>query len=169
MPGAAFGGRADIMELYSQASQESPIYHSGTFMATPAVTAAGIASLEAMTRPVLDRINTMGERLAEDITGVLSDQGIKAQMTGMGSLYQLHWREASLRTPDDAEDQVHELKPIFNMLMLKRGIYSSVRNLFIITTPMGQEEMDTTLRALSETLEEMKPYIEELAPQLIQR
>jgi glutamate-1-semialdehyde 2,1-aminomutase len=167
MPNGAFGGRADIMELYSQASQASPLFHSGTFIATPSVAAAGIASLEAMTRPVLDRINQMGDDLADNLRAVFDDHGVKAQISGIGSLHQLHWREAPLRSPDDGEDQALELKPIFNKLMLKRGKYVSARNYFMMSTPMGQSEMDDTVQAVSDTLAEMKPLIEKSAPQLL--
>ena len=167
MPNGAFGGRADIMDLYNQADNPAPMFHSGTFIATPAVAAAGVASLKAMGKETLDRINEMGETLAERIRGVLDEKGIKAVLMGMGSLDNLHWREEALRNPDDAEDQVHDLKPIFNKLMMKRGFYVTGRNIFMISTPMGQAEMDATVQAVSETLDEMKPVIQEMAPHLI--
>lgn len=163
----AFGGRADVMELYNQATQESPMFHSGTFIATPAVAAAGIASLESLTRDAIDRINGMGETLADRIRSVLEDLGIKAIVAGVGSLQQLHWRTAPLRNADDGEAQAASLKPVFCKLMLKRGFFVSNRNIFVISTPMGQAEMDATVQAVAETLGEMRPLIEAVAPELL--
>lgn len=55
-------------------------------MATPVVTAAGIAALGEMTKGALDRINALGDSLAEVLERVLADLKIKVQVTGYGSL-----------------------------------------------------------------------------------
>ena len=167
MPNGAFGGRADIMDLYNQADNPAPMFHSGTFIATPSVAAAGVASLKTLDRELIGRLNEMGETLKQRILDVFDEKGIKVVIAGTGSLVNLHWREEQLRNPDDAEDQVHDLKPIFNKLMMKRGFYVTGRNIFMISKPMGQAEMDATVQAVSETLDEMKPVIQEMAPHLI--
>ncbi|NIO08404.1 MAG: aminotransferase class III-fold pyridoxal phosphate-dependent enzyme, partial [Deltaproteobacteria bacterium] len=44
LPVGAFGGREDVMAVFSP-KQKRPAHHSGTFVATPLAAAAGIAGL----------------------------------------------------------------------------------------------------------------------------
>jgi len=65
--------------------------------------AAGVAGLSLLTQSEIDRINQLGERLRARFSNALEEAGIIAQVTGTGSLSQIHftdvevsdWRSAS--------------------------------------------------------------------------
>src|SRR5207302_11508329 len=69
-PVAAFGGRADVMALLDPRGGGPAIPHGGTFNGNPVGTAAGIATLEALTPDVLARLNALGDQLRARLTAL---------------------------------------------------------------------------------------------------
>ncbi len=100
LPLSAVGGRADIMEAVLGASAHargSHIFHSGTFTGNPVSLAAGMAVLDVLERePVLEHIDWLGGRLRSTLQEVLDSHGL-GHMTGLGSIFQLHFTEAPPR------------------------------------------------------------------------
>ncbi|MBV9169158.1 MAG: aspartate aminotransferase family protein, partial [Chloroflexi bacterium] len=88
-PVAAFGGRADIMSQLDPRANGPAIPHGGTFNGNPVGTAAGIATLELLTPEVYERLNSLGERARSRLTAVFDKLGVPAQVTGMGSLFNI--------------------------------------------------------------------------------
>jgi len=167
LPVGGFGGSKDVMAVFSP-KQKRPAHHSGTFVATPVVAAAGIAALGEMTKGALDRINALGDSLAEGLERVLADLKIKAQVTGYGSLHQIHF------TPEPvthaAVSLLHQNKAIlrlFHLAMLNRNIFIPTRGMYNVSTPMTQMEINQAIAASADALSELKPLIKELSPRLI--
>lgn len=100
LPLSAFGGRADIMEAVlgpGASSQDTRIFHSGTFTGNPLSVAAGMAVLDVLEQePVLEHIDHLGERLRATLQQVLDSHG-RGHMTGVGSIFQLHFTSAPPR------------------------------------------------------------------------
>lgn len=96
LPLAAMGGRADLMEAVlgpESAKTGTRIFQSGTFTGNPVSLAAGLAVLDVLERePVLEHINGLGMQLRSDVQGVLDRYG-RGHMTGVGSIFQLHFTE----------------------------------------------------------------------------
>ena len=65
-PVGAFGGRADIMELFDPTSGAA-IPHAGTFNANPVTMAAGEVVMNHLTPEVYDRMNALGRRTTRQI------------------------------------------------------------------------------------------------------
>ncbi|RLC61010.1 MAG: glutamate-1-semialdehyde 2,1-aminomutase [Chloroflexi bacterium] len=167
LPVGAFGGREDVMAVFSP-KRERPAHHTGTFVASPIVAAAGIAGLKAMTREALDRINSLGDSLAEGVRRVLADLKIKAQVTGYGSLQQIHFTpEPVTHAAVSLLAQDRDISRLFHLAMLNRGIFAAKRNMYNISMPMTQTEIDKAVTATADTLSELKPLIKKIAPQLI--
>ena len=167
LPVGAFGGREDIMAVFSP-KQKRPAHHTGTFVATPINAAAGITGLKEMTKKALDRINSLGDSLAEGVQRVLADLKIKAQVTGYGSLHQIHFTPGpvthaaiSLMTQD------MDIRRLFHLAMLNRGIFLPTRNMYNVSMPMTQTEINKAVTATADVLSELKPFIKEVAPQLV--
>lgn len=100
LPMAALGGRVDIMEAVLGAdsiAKGTRIFHSGTFTGNPLSVAAGMAVLDVLERePVLEHIDYLGARLRSTLQEVLDFHGM-GQMTGFGSIFQLHLTPAPPR------------------------------------------------------------------------
>jgi glutamate-1-semialdehyde 2,1-aminomutase len=167
MPAAAFGGREDVMAVFSQRDQEDALYQAGTFMATPACAAAGMASLAGMTSAALDHINGLGDRVAQGLERVIAELGVRARVSGIGSLRQLFWVADAPRRPEDTIDQPVVLQRMFHKLMLERGFFVTPRGLFVQSVPMTEADVDASVEAARDSIETLLPIIEEVAPHLM--
>ena len=167
LPVGGFGGSEDVMAVFSP-KRERPAHHTGTFSGNPIVAAAGIAGLKEMTKEALDRINSLGDSLAEGIQRVLSDLRIKAQVTGYGSLRQIHFTpEPVTHAAVSMITQDREISRLFHLAMLNRDIFAAKRGAYHVSTPMTQTEIDKAVTATADALSELKPFIKEIAPQLM--
>lgn len=167
LPVGAFGGRQDVMAVYSP-RQKRPAHHAGTFVATPIAAVTGIANLKEMTAETLDRINSLGWSLAESLQKILDDLKIKAQIKGYGSLQQLHFTPEPVFTASTAYfTQDRDVLRLFHLSMMNKGVFIGSRGFYSISTPMSKTEIDKALEATAECLSELKPLIQEIAPKLI--
>ena len=96
LPVGAWGGRADLMALYDPAT--GPVVsHAGTFNANPMTMVAGEATLRQLTPEAYERMNALGEQLREKLRAVLGELDIDAQVTGIGSLFAIHFSTEEIR------------------------------------------------------------------------
>ena len=89
-PVGAFGGRADIMELFDP-TRGAPIAHAGTFNANPVTMAAGEVVMNHLTPEVYDRMNALGDETRAKLSAVFDEFEVDAQVTGIGSLFGIHF------------------------------------------------------------------------------
>lgn len=168
-PVGAVGGRKDIMELFSPAHPH-PVFHSGTFNGNNITLAAGLATLELYNEEAVVQLNDLGDRLRDGFKKALQNSGIKAQVTGMGSLLMVHWREEKPKTARDAYAALlpaWDLAGLFHLEMLNRGVFSASRGMFVLSTPMTESEINTVIEAFNGTLARLKPYIADTLPHLL--
>ncbi len=164
-----FGGKEEIMSRFNPAHPES-IWHSGTFNGTDLVMAAGLAALEILDLPAIERINALGVDLRKGFTDAINRMAIKCKVTGFGSLSQVHWTNKPLLNARDCAQTISnagELQVLLHLEMMNRGIYSAPRGAFTISTPMTKKEAKRTIEAFSGTLELLKPYIAKELPHLL--
>ena len=164
--GAALGGRRDIMQQFSPETQK--LHHAGTLNANPLAAAAGVAQMEQVTPQLIGRINQLGESLAADIRGVFQKASIKGQVTGIGSLQNVHFSPVPVvdgRTARESNNP--DLMHLFHLSLLNRGIFTPDRGLFCISSPMTQKEMTAAVQAVEDTVTDLKPHIERIWPELI--
>ena len=95
-PVGAFGGRADIMELFDPTSGAA-IPHAGTFNANPVTMAAGEVVMNHLTPEVYDRMNALGGELRAKLSAVFDEFEVPAQVTGIGSLFGIHFTSEEIR------------------------------------------------------------------------
>lgn len=123
-PVGAFGGRAEIMEVFDPRGP-SAVPHGGTFSANPVTMRAGLAALRLLDEPEIERLNELGERL---LAG-LREAGVEA--VGRGSLLQLGTGQESW------------------WRLYKAGVLVAPVGLAAVSTPMDESIVDEVLaRAL---------------------
>jgi glutamate-1-semialdehyde 2,1-aminomutase len=159
----AFGGRREVMELFDP-RRPNPLGHSGTFNANPVTMAAGVATMQALTESELARINALGDRFAEGVRDRVAERGIRLQVTGYGSLRNLHFTPDPVRNAGDAQRADAELPGLFHMALLNRGVFGARRGMFAFNTAMTDADVDTILAAVDDTLRWLRPAIAERAP-----
>src|SRR5215210_7471185 len=109
-PLGAFGGRADIMALFDPSQGRPAIPHPGSYNANPIGMVAGAATLELLTPPAIERLNACGAALREDMEAAFGHAGIRAQITGLGSLFAIHLTGQPVRSYRDTLGTETELR-----------------------------------------------------------
>jgi glutamate-1-semialdehyde 2,1-aminomutase len=161
----AFGGRADIMEMYNPANAR--INHAGTFNGNPVTTAAGLAAMEHLTPEKIAHANALGAALRQGLAEVLDEQGVKGQVTGLGSFVGVHLTDHPVRSAQDAASVRPLLRQSLHLGMVNRGIHASASNIFNISTVMTRDDVDAVIAAFQDTLLELKPALENECTELL--
>ncbi|HEY83327.1 MAG TPA: aspartate aminotransferase family protein [Dehalococcoidia bacterium] len=164
-PVGAVGGREEIMRLFAPEAQA--VVHSGTLNANPITATAGVATMEQLDAAAIDHINKLGESFADGVRAVFKRLNIKGQVTGIGSLQNIHFSDKPVVDGKSAREANKDLLHLFYLAMQERGCFSAARGLYVMSTPMTQREIDTAVSAVEDALAELKPTIEELWPELI--
>ncbi len=71
----------------------SPTTGASNVNGNPVTMTAGLATLAGLTAAEIERINHLGEKLRSGLREVLGKLAITAQVTGAGSLAQIHFTE----------------------------------------------------------------------------
>lgn len=165
-PVGAIAGREEFMDLFSPQNPDC-LTHSGTFNGNPVTMTAGVATLNELSVSEIDRINKLGEKLRMHFMNVLEEVGIDAQVTGVGSLAQIHFTKEEVKDWRSAATGRVDIRALLHLLLMDKGIFAVNRCMFNLSTPMGENEINEVRGALKSSLEELKPYIEKAAPELI--
>jgi len=152
LPVGAFGGRGDIMAAYDPRRGAARISHGGTFNANPVTMAAGIATLNALTPEAYGRLDALGDRLRGGVSRLLGATRRRGQVSGVGSLFCLHWTSAPLidyrsSRPKDAQAPLR----VF-LALLNEGILLSQRGMGACSLAMADEDVDRFVNALARVL-----------------
>jgi glutamate-1-semialdehyde 2,1-aminomutase len=84
LPAAAFGGRAEVMELLAPSG---PVYQAGTLSGNPLATAAGLATLRECTPDVYARVDQAAATVAKLTAEALTGAGMPFRLQEAGSLF----------------------------------------------------------------------------------
>ncbi|TFH34754.1 MAG: aminotransferase class III-fold pyridoxal phosphate-dependent enzyme, partial [Dehalococcoidia bacterium] len=163
---AAFGGRRELMQMYAPETQV--LHHAGTLNANPLSAAAGIAMMQQITPEMIARINALGDSLRSGMQAIFHKAGVKGQVTGMGSLNNVHFGPVPVVDGHTSRNTTNkEILHLFHLSLLNRGILTPERSMFCISSPMSERDVKTVLEAVEDTVRELKPYIESIWPELI--
>jgi glutamate-1-semialdehyde 2,1-aminomutase len=152
LPVGAFGGRRDVMAFYDPRKGGARISQGGTFNANPVTMAAGVATLNALTPEAYTRLEAIGERLRGGISRLLANTRRRGQVTGVGSLFWLHWTSETLTDYRSTKPKDAEMPQRFFMGMLNEGILMTQRGLGACSLAMSDEDVDRFVNALARVL-----------------
>ena len=145
-PLAAFGGRADVMELFN-ARRDGALTHGGTYNGNPIAAAAGLATLRELTPERFEQLAGLGDRLRGRVADGIAAGGLAARVEGAASLFQVHAGETVAATATGA--------PAAGLWLglLLEGFYLAPRGMGAIALPTTtgdvDELADATLRVLA--------------------
>ena len=119
LPLAAFGGRADVMDLLAP---DGPVYQAGTLSGNPLATAAGLAVLDALDEGAYRMLAGRAEELGAWLTDVITEAGLAVQVPVVGPLLGLFFTDAPVTDYDAAKAADGDRYARFFHQMLDRGI-----------------------------------------------
>jgi glutamate-1-semialdehyde 2,1-aminomutase len=142
LPLAAFGGRAEIMDLLAPAG---PVYQAGTLAGNPLATAAGLAVLRRLRdEAVYDELERRAELLEEGL-----DRFGRVQR--VGALLTLFTSDRPVRNFEEAQQCDTTRYAALFRHVLEQGVYlppSQFEALFP-STAHGEEEIERTVEAVA--------------------
>ena len=120
-PVGAFGGRRDIMELYDPRFGPR-VSHAGTFNGNPVSMLAGVITLDHLTTRVYQELEMHGQRLRSEIHNICIDLEVPAQITGIGSLFGIHFVGHDIQNYRDIADCDTGLRDRVFLGLMNEGI-----------------------------------------------
>jgi len=160
LPVAAFGGRADVMELLDPRRQPN-IAQGGTYNGNPLGMAAGLATMTELTPDVYDELNRKGARVSEQLSEVFASHSVPVQVNGVGSLLALHFTEKPVvdyRTMAAADKK--KTRDFF-LALVNHGVLMAPRAMGALSTPMSEQDIQQFIDAVEAVVEEQRPRWED--------
>jgi glutamate-1-semialdehyde 2,1-aminomutase len=154
LPLSAVGGRGEIMDLLDPElyAGMAPVTSVSTFGGNQASLAAGIACLEQLTPELHRRIQAIGDRARDGIDELGRKHDIPLHSSGLGHLFGMHW--APERVVDFPTRMRSDREKIVNLhlALMNEGYYQMSLGYFLISSEVGEEEIDGFLAALERSL-----------------
>ena len=125
-PLSCVAGRADIIGLADPANRTSPdfAYVNGTLHGNPVAAAAGIASIDVLSKPgTYERLHARSADFLGECQTVLDTHRLGAIALGEGSLWQIMFMETPPVSHADVINSDGAATRALDMAMLKNGIY----------------------------------------------
>src|SRR5215472_11733760 len=121
LPAAAFGGRAEIMDLLAPAG---PVYQAGTLSGNPLATAAGLATLRECTPEVYQRVDAAAAAISQLASAALTEAGVAFRLQEAGNLFSVFLGVSGpVRDFAQARSQSGAAYAAFFHAMLDGGVY----------------------------------------------
>ena len=150
-PVGAVGGKLEYMKVFDPEAPRG--VHSGTYNANPVTMAAGLVSVRELTAARIDRMERLGERLADALTRSAGQHGLPISINRWGSLLNIFFMEeappATLRRDD--------IKTIskFHLAALNHGLMVASRGLFALSTVMDEDLIDDVAQRADAAMEDV--------------
>ncbi|MGH9683892.1 MAG: glutamate-1-semialdehyde 2,1-aminomutase [Candidatus Acidiferrales bacterium] len=157
LPVAAYGGRADIMELISPLG---PVYQAGTLSGNPLAMSAGLATLPKLeSLEFYEDLNRKSDRLAAGLKEAAKHAGIPAQVNAAGSLITLFFAADPVRDYTGAKKSDTKCFAAFFNQMLDRGIFIAPAQFeaLFVSAAHTDADIEATIAAARESLNAISP------------
>ena len=148
----AFGGREEIMGLYDPTTGPR-VAHAGTFNANPATMLAGSITLEQLTPEVYRRLAEVTEYLRQGLRGVGQELEVPVQVTGLGSLFGIHFTDDTLVGYRDIARSDSSFRHNVFLGMMNEGILMAPNLVGAVSTRIGEDEVDSFVDAFRKVLQ----------------
>jgi glutamate-1-semialdehyde 2,1-aminomutase len=155
LPVAAFGGRADVMEVLDPRHEPS-LAQGGTYNGNPLGMAAGLAAMRELTPDVYEELNRKGARVTEQLSEVFASHDVPVQVNGAGSMFALHFSATPVvdyRTMAAADKK--RTRELF-LGLVNHGVLMAPRAMGALSTPMDEDDIQRFVDAVDVVLSELR-------------
>ena len=156
LPVAAFGGRAEVMELLDP-RREPSLAQGGTYNGNPLGMAAGLAAMKELTPDVYADLDRKGARVKDQLSEVFASHGVAAQVNGVGSLFAIHFTDRPVVDYRSKATSDAWMTRDFFLGLVNHGVLVAPRAMGALSTPMGEHEIQRFIDAVHEVVAEQLP------------
>ena len=136
----AFGGRAAVMDLFDP-SRAGALPHAGTFNNNVLSMAAGYVGLTQVYSPAVAQEHTArGDALHAELQAVFSAAAAPFQVTGVGTLLNIHPTTAPVRSPADLAAGDPRLLEVLFLDLLELGYYLAPRGYLALSLALIDQQ-----------------------------
>jgi len=155
----AFGGRADVMQLFD-AHRPGALIHSGTFNNNVLSMTGGLVAMgEIFDAAAADALFQRGEELRSGLNRICSTRGVNMHFSGLGSMLQPHFRLGPIERPYPATAKEEALRELYFFDLLAAGIYIARRGMIAMSLPIGAAECQRLMAAVDEFCAVRAPFL----------
>ena len=153
-PVGAICGTDDAMSVFSHDNGRPLNSSSGTFTGNPISMAAGLTTMELLTPEAYTRLDELGRYAREKIRTAFEKIGFPGQVSGVGSMYQIHFHERELIDYRTAYQSTEESKMTrkVHREMQDKGFILSPRCSGFLSTVSTEGEVEEMADAFEDTL-----------------
>jgi len=152
LPVAAYGGRAEIMEMVAPLG---PVYQAGTLSGNPLAMRAGLATLPKLEASgFYEELNRKAGRLADGLRAALKESGVVGSVNAVGSLMTMFFAGEPVNDYAGAKKSDTRVYAAFFREMLERGVFiapSQFEALFV-SAAHSDADIEKTVEAARESL-----------------
>jgi glutamate-1-semialdehyde 2,1-aminomutase len=156
LPVGAIGGSESIMSCLDPRNRGA-LWHSGTFNGNPLTCAAGLVSVRELTQERIDRMERLGERLAQELKKAAMAVELPFSVRRVGSLMNVFFLNEP-PPPTIARDDA-KLMAEFHLAMLNHGLFLAPRGLIALSTVMTDELMNEIIQRASQALHDVASLV----------
>lgn len=155
MPIAAYGGRRDIMSLIAP---EGPVYQAGTLSGNPTAVAAGLKTLEIISRPqAFLGLASRTSKLMQGLKQVALRRNIEFSVDSEGGMFGFFFHPGPVSSLEQAKAaDVSRFRAFFHA-MLRRGVYlaPSAFEAGFVSMAHTDKDIDRTLECAEEAFKDL--------------
>jgi len=149
-PVGALAGRAEVMDVMNPLADKVLFPHSGTFSANPVTMVAGLTAMRLFDEAAVARLNGLARRAMEGLEAAIARTGIRACVTGGGSMFRVHFKERVPRNYRETYATPEENRMVVaqNDHMFESGFMMINTCAAALSTAMGEAEIDAFVAAM---------------------
>jgi len=156
-PVGALAGTDEFMSCLDPTRDRIPFPYSGTFSANPITMTAGRVAMEYFDKAAVTEINRLGEYTRQQLSAAIKSAGVKACVTGAGSLFRVHLKEhppVEYRTAYQDADEAQQIARLVDYLY-KNGFMVINTCSGALSTAITESEIDQLAATLEAGLQEI--------------
>ena len=159
-PTGAVAGLREIMAVFDPSAGPAPVTLSGTFHANPVMLAAGIATLEQLTRDAIEDLNRFARRVGDRLRQALATAPVPMRLNQVGSLLNIHVTDEPVVDYRSSARADLATMALLQMALLNEGVFLAPRGMACLSVPMTDADANLLLDAVGAGLEAITPALQ---------
>jgi glutamate-1-semialdehyde 2,1-aminomutase len=155
LPVGAYGGRKDLMDLIAP---QGSVYQAGTLSGNPIAMAAGIATLEQISKDgFYESLEEKSQRLAGGLASAAENAGIPASVSHIGSMLGMFFTDQDIKSFDEAKKCDLKMFSAFYNGMRENGVYiaPSQFEVLFVSAAHTSGDIEQTIQAAEKVLADL--------------